>query len=292
MNLVCSGFVLRKGGPLGKRVDGGEKGFDLVAQRVHIDQDLEGEPLVRMGMAAAVRWAPFLEVLNVWVPLATPRLRPLALNDVRSLRHGDDVLRYRANSTRNAGGRGGSFSSDRLMPVFHRDQRWYWDSGMRFGHAMAFLTGQTAHTSFSLPVETHLDAFRSAFLAYINADDPEAACFALLTARAKARSLKRAPAPPATEQLVGRVSHLATLLCRGDPVAGVTALLEGDAARRVAAEGVAALERASLEIRCATLVVTPGRAAKLVAVVCAGAWCLLRRRDGGGRRRRRKKKGD
>ena len=39
-------------------------------------QDLGGEPLLRMGMAWAVRYAPLLEVLNVWTPLETPRIRP------------------------------------------------------------------------------------------------------------------------------------------------------------------------------------------------------------------------
>ena len=293
VNLVCSGFVLRKGGPLGKKIPG--EAHDWVAQRVHIDQDLEGEPLRRMGMAWAVKYAPFLEVLNVWTPLATPRLRPLALMDLRTLRENDDVLRYRANSTRNAGGRAGSFVSDRLMPVFNRAQRWHWDSGMVFGHAMLFLTGKTAHSSFSLPgVEIILDEFRAAFVAYAAAEptagpSATAACAGLLRARAKAMSLLRAAAPPLTEQLVRRVSYLAASLCRGDPVNGVTPLLDAGAAARAVAEGIAALERASLEIRCATLVVTPGRAARFLAVVAAGvAWWLMRRP----RRRRRREKRD
>ena len=88
--------------------------------------------------------------MNVWVPLAQPKLRPLGLMDIRSLED-EDVVRYRANSTKTAGGKLGSFVSDRKMVVHSDGQEWFWFSDMTFGEALVFYTGETAHASFSLP---------------------------------------------------------------------------------------------------------------------------------------------
>ena len=72
--------------------------------------------------------------------------------DIRSLEV-EDVVRYRANSTKTAGGKFGSFVSDRKMVVYNDGQEWFWFSDMDFGQAIVFYTGKTAHASFSLPGE-------------------------------------------------------------------------------------------------------------------------------------------
>ena len=109
----CAGFVMRRGGPLGGALSGSGDGFDRVARRVHIDQDLAGDPLRARGLTWLFR-LPGVELLNLWIPLdEVVRLQPLALMSTATLNQ-LDVARLRANSTRNAGGHGGSFPSDRL----------------------------------------------------------------------------------------------------------------------------------------------------------------------------------
>jgi len=153
----CAGFVIRKGGPEGTKLEG--TGFDNVAQRVHIDQDLQGEPLLGMGLTWVFK-LPYMRLLNVWSPLHDVRLRPMAFADVRTVSRLKDVVRYRTNSTANAGGRFGSFRSDRLMSLYSPDHKWYWYSNMRFGQAVAFDTGSVPHSSFTLPGEVLLSSVR------------------------------------------------------------------------------------------------------------------------------------
>ena len=153
----CAGFVIRKGGPEGTKLDG--VGFDNVAQRVHIDQDLDGEPLLSMGLSWVFK-LPFMRLLNVWSPLHDVRLRPMAFADVRSVERVRDVVRYRTNSTQNAGGRFGSFRSDRLMSLYANSHEWFWYPAMRFGQAVAFDTSSVPHSSFTLPGEILLSKVR------------------------------------------------------------------------------------------------------------------------------------
>jgi hypothetical protein len=161
-NIKCAGFVMRAGTPLGKKMvpmqsqpgSSNRVNFDMVAQRVHIDQDLEGEPLRSLGVMQLLQM-PFMELFNVWVPLMTSPIRPLAFADIRTM-NATHMLRYRANSTKNAGGRNGSFSSDRMMALHHHEQKWYYNSGIEFGDAFIFSTGRTPHSSFSLPGEDAL----------------------------------------------------------------------------------------------------------------------------------------
>eukprot|EP00510_Aplanochytrium_minuta_P002922 CAMPEP_0184006324 /NCGR_PEP_ID=MMETSP0954-20121128/613_1 /TAXON_ID=627963 /ORGANISM="Aplanochytrium sp, Strain PBS07" /LENGTH=383 /DNA_ID=CAMNT_0026284827 /DNA_START=432 /DNA_END=1583 /DNA_ORIENTATION=- len=169
MNLKCTGFVIRKGGPLGVPLNG--SGFDLVAHRVHIDQDLEGDPLLSLGLTWLFR-LPFISLLNVWTPLETPRMRPLAVMDENSI-DPSFTLRYTANSTKNAGGFLGSFKSDRLMTIYHEGQKWYWNSNMTFGDALVFYTGVNPHTSFTIPGETIQLELLTQLYSLINEDNKE-----------------------------------------------------------------------------------------------------------------------
>ncbi len=84
---------------------------------------MEGEPIRTLGLTKVLEFIPWLHVLNVWSPLETPRLRPLGMMNRQTLLE-NDVLRYRTNSTKNAGGRVGSFASDRLMPLHDEEQEW------------------------------------------------------------------------------------------------------------------------------------------------------------------------
>ena len=50
------------------------------SRSVHIDQDLDGAPLRTMfrgSLHAFMRAVPALRLLNVWLPLADPPVRPL-----------------------------------------------------------------------------------------------------------------------------------------------------------------------------------------------------------------------
>jgi hypothetical protein len=99
--VYCGGFVVRKGGPLGvplhpPQYNASKEGRisispNMVAMRVHIDQDLQGEPLLRMGIHWLFR-APFVQLLNVWLPINEPRVRPLALMNTSTLRR-EQLLR-------------------------------------------------------------------------------------------------------------------------------------------------------------------------------------------------------
>lgn len=159
-NFRCAGFVIRKGGPEGKKLEG--TGFDLVALRVHIDQDMQGEPLRQMGVELFFR-LPFIELINVWTPLQDIKLRPLAFADLKTVNVNEQVLRYRANSTKNAGGNFGSFQSDRRMAL-HQDEVWYYYPDVTFGHVLLFDTFRVPHSSFTLPGETVLSIFKNNLL--------------------------------------------------------------------------------------------------------------------------------
>lgn len=246
INLVCSGFVLRQGGPLGIAVAGKE--FDRVARRVHIDQDIEGEPLHRLGIAWALNYLqPSLQILNLWTPLTTTQLRPLALMSVSTLDH-EDVLRFRANSTDRAGGRFGSFSSDRMTTLWNKKQQWHWDSTMKFGQSMVFLTTRTAHSSFSIePAEQFLAAVLKHLVGFLEEGMTLAATCDMLrdknaTLGEDAASVTKTP--PATLILVIKVHHLLGKLCSSS---------DESEARAVAEDAVTSMVRKSLEIRCATL---------------------------------------
>lgn len=157
----CAGFVIRKGGPEGSKLPG--SGFDMVAQRVHIDQDLDGEPLLSMGLNWIFK-LPFMYMVNIWSPLHDIRMRPMAFADRRTIHVESDVVRYRANSTQNAGGRLGSFRSDRLMSLYSERHQWYWYPNVRFGQAIAFDTSNVPHSSFSIPGEELLSTIRQDIL--------------------------------------------------------------------------------------------------------------------------------
>jgi len=147
INLQCSGFVIRKGSALARQVNG--MGFDMVAQRVHIDTDVEGEPLRSLGMSWMFFYASYLHILNVWTPLKTPALQPLGVVDIRTQPQ-DKIARTRANSTKNAAGNYGSFAADRLMTMYDENMKWWWFPEMQFGQSIVFLTDKTAHSAFTI----------------------------------------------------------------------------------------------------------------------------------------------
>jgi hypothetical protein len=300
-NVKCAGFVMRAGNPLGKKSQPGTTSrarFDMVAQRVHIDQDLDGEPLQSMGVAGLLQM-PFVELFNVWVPLLTSPIRPLAFADTRTVAD-EHLLRYRANSTQNAGGRNGSFSSDRMMALHHHAQEWWYHSGVEFGDAAIFSTGRTAHSSFSLPGEhvlnEHLARFQGMreillqqaekhgkeWAAELSQDVAEMAYKKVCGAKAHRLDTARD-----TAGVDPRVAHLAALLdteseawcTRILPAIATPPSAESAEAKQHRREMVLelselierALTRKSLEIRCVALVASVSPAALSRAAIALAA---------------------
>jgi len=263
----CAGFVIRKGGPEGSALNG--SGFDQVAQRVHIDQDLRGEPLLGMGLTWVFR-LPFMYLLNVWSPLHDIRMRPMAFVDQRTVDPGRDVMRYRTNSTANAGGRRGSFQSDRLMSLHHASHAWYWFPDMRFGQAVAWNTGTVPHSSFSLPGEAVLTLLRRQLDAFAKGDRA-AGCGAAAEADVKAAIAREADALSMDmEAQIGAAAAFVRRAC------------DNHASADDVAYALEYLTRASLEIRCVTAVLPErafqlSRAALATGFCLAGAWALARR---------------
>ena len=119
------------------------------SRSVHIDQDLDGAPLRTMfrgSLHAFMRAVPALRLLNVWLPLADPPVRPLALMETShsparpAVR---DKLHFR------------DWKNDRFYFLHggNTTQRWWYAPEMRFGSAFVFDATATPHTSFSLPAE-------------------------------------------------------------------------------------------------------------------------------------------
>jgi hypothetical protein len=281
INVRCAGFVIRKGGPQGAKLVG--SGFDGVAQRVHIDQDLEGEPLLSMGLTWLFESVPFMHIVNVWSPLHRPALRPLAMMDLATL-DPRDVLRYRTNSTANAGGRGGSFASDRLMARHSPEQEWWWDPTVDFGSTVLFLTGRTAHSSFSvldaeLTMSQQLALIGELQRALGAAYDGDARRAQLGAACGAARDLWQRGAldgvasstPPHSLELLRATAEVLASVCEREPGRAVA----DDAALLQAAQGN--LSRSSLEIRCVALVV-PDSVFYLGACLCVVIAALALRR--------------
>jgi hypothetical protein len=243
-----------------------------------------------------IRHLPFLEVINVWTPLGNVHLRPLGLMTLPTT-NASDLLRYRTNSTKNAGGRQGSFASDRLMPLHNAAQEWWWDSRMQLGHAMLFLTGKTAHTSFSLAGEEgEMNEQVTALRAYI-ATGPASNAFTsicsrsgALVARSQAATLDDLgapanpdPTPPQTAALLQMLAATTHLLCTDstshshkDDAMAVNAANSADIEsqnRKRAATAVLEATRESLEIRCAALVVTPTHAGSVLYMTVLAVGC-------------------
>lgn len=258
----CAGFVIRKGGPEGSKLNG--TGFDMVAQRVHIDQDITGEPLLSMGLTWVFQ-LPFMHLLNVWSPLHDVRLRPMAFADTRTINVAEDVVRYRTNSTPNAGGRFGSFRSDRLMSLYSPKHKWYWFPDMRFGQAVAFDTSNVPHSSFTLPGERTLSLIRNDILElYEQPDSHSKIC--------SNNEFYSASSPDVSldmEAFIGSAAAFKRRAC------------EKRASKEDFEQMLEFITRASLEIRCVTMVVPkhiakPGMAFIIFNVV--GVVTLLLRR--------------
>ena len=232
----CTGFVIRKGGPEGTKLEG--TGFDNVAQRVHIDQDALGEPLLSLGLTWVFQ-LPFVRLINVWSPLGDVRLRPLAFADRRTVQWQRDVVRFRANSTLNAGGRLGSFQSDRLMALFHADHEWFWFPQVRFGQAIAFDTTNVPHSSFSLPGEAELGRLRNKLEKVLR--DPSSRPSLCGGMAEPSHTLD----PEMTLDMVAFIGSAREFLARA-----CTGQVDPEDARAM----LEYITRASLEIRCATVV--------------------------------------
>ena len=132
--LTCEGFIVRKvlpgGAPASRSFGGG-------AQGMHIDQDLNGEPLQSMGVSWLFRFVPFLNLVNIWTPLKESPIRPLVLMDRRTLK-----MPFRH-----------SWGNDIILIGHHPDQKYYFSPSMPPKSAFVFLTGFTPHTSASVPGE-------------------------------------------------------------------------------------------------------------------------------------------
>lgn len=247
--LSCAGFVIRKGGPDGASLGG--SGYDNVAHRVHIDQDIRGEPLRSLG----VTWLfqlPFMRLLNVWTPLQDVHMRPMAFADRTTVNMTEDVVRFRANSTKNAGGLKGSFESDRLMSLYSDKHKWYWYPNVRFGQAIAFDTSDVPHSSFSIPGEDTLMSLRKHLMDL--KDDPTRACVNKSTEADPVEKLLRErlsdeQLPLDMVQMMGIARTFIDRMCSFPP--------EKRAQVANSEEYLGMLEqltRASIEIRCATAV--------------------------------------
>lgn len=166
--------------------------------------------------------------------------------DTRSL-EAEDTLRYRANSTKTAGGKIGSFVSDRKMVLHNEEQKWYWFPEMVYGQAIVFFTGKTAHSSFSLPgEETLIQLFEDLqnFGASLNnmkkREQVEIAC------NSKLPSLGTNTLPHLAE-LYDYAVFVHQTFCQAKKE-------EREAHKDLVEEAVTALTRASLELRCASVV--------------------------------------
>lgn len=252
----CAGFVIRKGGPEGSKVNG--TGFDNVAQRVHIDQDIQGEPLISMGLTWVFQ-LPYVRLLNIWSPLHDIRLRPMAFADRRTVNIARDVVRYRTNSTPNAGGRLGSFRSDRLMSLYSPDHTWYWFPNVRFGQAIAFDTSNVPHSSFTLPGEQILSVLRNDIAELAASSGPSANDIVQ-------RICADLAVPPFPSDYAISVDMDAFI---GSATAFKRRACAGKATSSDFEEMLEFLTRASLEIRCVTLVVPRSVAYKAALTAAA-----------------------
>ncbi len=241
-NLKCQGFVIRKSGPMASPAASKFQGMSHngVAVRVHVDQDLEGEPLRAMDAVRYFR-APLkflgFKLLNLWSPLKDVRMNPMAFADMRTVDVASDLLRYRANTTAEAGGSRGSFVSDRLMPLFRERHKWYYVPDLRFGSAIAFDTGEIPHSSFTLPGEHFLLAVREKIAARECDHDALGALLKELNEDPSVVGVVR-------EGVERAADFLATRVCSGAAEASEIEAFDDEY-----------LTRASLEIRCMSIVV-------------------------------------
>ena len=273
----CAGSILRKVQPGGAVLPGngaagggglGKGGRWMGASRsVHIDQDLDGAPLRTMfggTLHALMRAIPALRLLNVWLPLVDPPVRPLAIMETsRSPARPavQDKLHFR------------DWKNDRFY-FLHNDnstQRWWYAPQMRFGSAFVFDATSTPHTSFSLPAEhclservINLRAMRRALLKRGSARDTELQVFCTAGSKRCAALEDGAPNEASTSAAASSIgSRLYAMLSEADDL-----LLQAcNCARNSDAAGsncVAALDRKisrylastvrhSIEFRCLVL---------------------------------------
>jgi len=110
---------------------------------VHIDQNIEGEPLKSMlkGYATLLfhRISP-IKLMNLWIPLQNQNISPLMLLDIRSLKPKHRVHRHV-----------GGFGSDGFSLIYDENQVWHANPYLEFGKAYMFETCRTPHAGCNVP---------------------------------------------------------------------------------------------------------------------------------------------
>ncbi|CAK9004944.1 Uncharacterized protein SCF082_LOCUS8391 [Durusdinium trenchii] len=271
INLSCRGFLLRRGGPLGRPLDDGK--YDGVANGVHIDQDLDGEPLKSLGINWLFQRIPFLHILNVWTPLHGMAMNPLTVMDVRTIKPGE-VVRLRHSSSTNAAGKGGNFTADSLLLPHEPAQEWWWFPRQEYGDALYFYTAETPHSAFSVPAAEEMLA---SFQAFLGEAKRQGRCPSTPVPDASG-IIADQRTPPQSAKLLQQLTQDVDVICAADPIAHLDLL---DASIR-------SISRSSFEMRCGAFVVPYSWFGALVALAlccCAAVvhWAFT------GRRRNREK---
>ena len=146
---------------------------------------------------------------------------------------------------------------------YHASHEWWWFPNTKFGQALAFDTGSVPHSSFSMPGEELLGKMRDLLMdVSTHGAEKAAACTAAGSASADA-VLASVPAGVVvdTEALLGASRAFLRRAC------------QGRASKEDMDEMLELLSRASLEIRCVTLIMPRQvalAAAVTVMVVVAG----------------------
>lgn len=134
----CAGEMVRMAGPDGHGMAGTPATFNA-----HVDQDRHGEPLLSMGIKGMlIRYAPYLYLVSIWMPLNNALVRPLAVFDAQRVRL-DMLARLRTQTY--------ELTSDRFLVTVNGTGHWWFDSSLARGHAVVMDAFKAPHTSFRHP---------------------------------------------------------------------------------------------------------------------------------------------
>jgi hypothetical protein len=166
----ASGLVLRKTYPghfnASATVDGAANDF-------HIDQDIHGKPFVTLVSEIPFLHSLFrlgiLRLVNMWTPLASPWIRPLAVVDGSTVIPQRDLIRGRwfpklfADNVYSK-----NFTSELFLWRYNSwidynetiEPRIHVDENMEIGQAIVFSTTDTLHSGIGLPGDDELSRLR------------------------------------------------------------------------------------------------------------------------------------
>jgi len=134
----CNGELIRGAAASGAAKSGAARWPPTF--NAHVDQDLSGSPLTNYSILLPFLFTRTpLQLLNLWFPLNSEQVRPLALRDIQTIKTGD-LASWQEKTF--------SIPSDRFAVTNSSTTGWYYDSSMKPGDVFVFLTGSTPHTSF------------------------------------------------------------------------------------------------------------------------------------------------